>query len=519
MFREYEQGDIIDNYNLFVEVIANTGLKAKLFKLNKEGSCNGLTYAYKMYVHQGQREEYVLALMFIASLKHESQLNKLIEQYQQAEREGKEFIIPIKNHQLNFRKMITMLEMIHFSQDNASLNEIGVLWDKTYSFICKQNELVTHLKNMNLQDGQSVFISTGTHIFCIEKSKHGFYLFEPNNIDNNAINPLLKTEEALANTIIKNCKNFLSNDYVAFSAVFISYAFNSNPFLENAMQNINNAELDHYPAIKLLYDEYGQKKISRLDCALAIREVLVNEDLLSENFKNILIAINENINELSLFNYDKDSINQTAYVIKVTLLHLISKYNQITFLKKLLDKPDILINQAMTNGITPLFFASLKGHTEIVALFLNRKDCLINQATINGATPLLIASQLGHTEIVALLINHGALIDVGVEAKITILMNEAKRNDRDKVFNNILKSKYNNIIPSSLPNFTPLHAAIFFGHEKNVDALLNANADIHAKTGELSCLELARIMNHTKIINLLEDKLVLQENVVSVKNK
>ena len=55
--------------------------------------------------------------------------------------------------------------------------------------------------------------------------------------------------------------------------------------------------------------------------------------------------------------------------------------------------------------MTPLFAASIHGHTDVVALLLARKEIDVNQADEHfGANPLLIACGQGHVKIVKLLL-------------------------------------------------------------------------------------------------------------------
>ena len=65
------------------------------------------------------------------------------------------------------------------------------------------------------------------------------------------------------------------------------------------------------------------------------------------------------------------------------------------------------VNQAMSNGATPLFIAAQNGHTETAKLLLEKRAD-VNQAMSNGATPLYIAAQNDHRETVQLLITERA---------------------------------------------------------------------------------------------------------------
>jgi ankyrin repeat protein len=65
------------------------------------------------------------------------------------------------------------------------------------------------------------------------------------------------------------------------------------------------------------------------------------------------------------------------------------------------------VNLAMNGGLTPAFWASLNGHTDVLALLLE-KGADANQATNGGFTLVLAASQNGHTDALALLLEKGA---------------------------------------------------------------------------------------------------------------
>jgi hypothetical protein len=64
-----------------------------------------------------------------------------------------------------------------------------------------------------------------------------------------------------------------------------------------------------------------------------------------------------------------------------------------------------------------------------------------------------------------------------------------------------------------LSQFTPLHAAIFFGHAKIVDELIAAGANIEDKAGgKITALELALTMGHADIADKLKSKMALLDS-------
>ena len=55
--------------------------------------------------------------------------------------------------------------------------------------------------------------------------------------------------------------------------------------------------------------------------------------------------------------------------------------------------------QSYTDGETPLFWASIKGHVEVVKMLLAHLQINVNQGkTTDGATPLFVSYQNKHVE-------------------------------------------------------------------------------------------------------------------------
>ncbi len=67
----------------------------------------------------------------------------------------------------------------------------------------------------------------------------------------------------------------------------------------------------------------------------------------------------------------------------------------------------------------------------------------------------------------------------------------------------LLDAHLNGVAISSLSNFTPLHAAAFFGDIEAVRDLLSRGADFNQKADGISVLDLSKIMNHVAITELL----------------
>ena len=76
---------------------------------------------------------------------------------------------------------------------------------------------------------------------------------------------------------------------------------------------------------------------------------------------------------------------------------------------KVLIKAGGNVNQARTeDGTTPLFGASLNGHTDIVRLLLQHPNIDIHKKTNRGDSAIGMATDENHTEVVQLLKDAGA---------------------------------------------------------------------------------------------------------------
>eukprot|EP00942_MAST-04A_sp_MAST-4A-sp1_P001455 g1455.t1 len=106
--------------------------------------------------------------------------------------------------------------------------------------------------------------------------------------------------------------------------------------------------------------------------------------------------------------------HETINVIKastedgVTALYTAAKKGHTNFIKILFSKCKFLdVNNArMDNGETPLYAAACAGHINVVKLLLKLESIDVNKArTDNGKTPLYAAADAGHTNMVKLLLN------------------------------------------------------------------------------------------------------------------
>ena len=69
-------------------------------------------------------------------------------------------------------------------------------------------------------------------------------------------------------------------------------------------------------------------------------------------------------------------------------------------MQPLLSAPDIEVNRANNDGMTPLHIASAMGHEKVVLALLNVKDTEVNSEDNHGTTPLQWASNYGKLKVV-----------------------------------------------------------------------------------------------------------------------
>ena len=152
------------------------------------------------------------------------------------------------------------------------------------------------------------------------------------------------------------------------------------------------------------------------------------------------------------------------------LFNAIKERNTDKAIELINNEPDI--NSVLENGKTPLMFASLVGHTEIIQILINngaRSDLKSKHSFSKGWTALMIAAASGHTEIVRILIANGANI-------------HEKRDD----------------------GVSSLMLAVESGHTDTVKLLIDNNADVNDKNNyDMYSLMISAQKGHKAITQLL----------------
>ena len=177
---------------------------------------------------------------------------------------------------------------------------------------------------------------------------------------------------------------------------------------------------------------------------------------------------------------------------------------------KALLRAGAAINQAKTDGTTPLYIAAQNGHQPVVTVLL-AAGAAINLTTTNGATPLLIASNQGHQPVVTALLAAGADINLTTTNGATPLF-VAAQNGHLPVVTALLAAGAD-INQVATNGATPLLIASNQGHLPVVTALLAAGAAINqAKTDGTTPLYTATLFGHFQIVRALQ----LQQHAIMV---
>jgi len=105
-----------------------------------------------------------------------------------------------------------------------------------------------------------------------------------------------------------------------------------------------------------------------------------------------------------------------------TPLYWASTKGHVDVVRHLLSVKDIQVNQARDDGVTALFMASQKGHVDVVRLLLGAEGIEVNQADNDGTTALYMASQNGHVNVVRLLLGaEGVEVNQAMNDGVTAL--------------------------------------------------------------------------------------------------
>ena len=173
--------------------------------------------------------------------------------------------------------------------------------------------------------------------------------------------------------------------------------------------------------------------------------------------------------------------------------------------EELIDKIDIDQCDTMLHN-SPLHFAAFYNRI-VFARKIIAKGANLNQMNYLGATALTTAIEKGHTLIVRILINSPG-IDLSIVDKQGVsILHKAVSTGNAEILNFIIKNMNGKLSINCCTNYdnlTALHQAAYNGQLPMVKILVNAGADVNAKTNtNTTPLHLAAIKNHEKVIKYL----------------
>lgn len=208
----------------------------------------------------------------------------------------------------------------------------------------------------------------------------------------------------------------------------------------------------------------------------------------------------------------KAEINQASNN-GITALYLAAEHGHIETVKLLL-KAKAAVNPAKNQGVTSLLVAVQNNRIEIVKQLLEAK-AEVNIA-FGGFPPLHIAAQNGNVDLVNILLGQeGINCEASFEAIVNILIDIAKKKDREVSVEALLRKKGMRIDQKTRANLSPLHVAAFLGHFAVVEALLLKGAKPNAMTeNNISALEFAEAMGNTSIAELLQKAIAKQKKSI-----
>ena len=157
----------------------------------------------------------------------------------------------------------------------------------------------------------------------------------------------------------------------------------------------------------------------------------------------------------------------------------------------LLDKGANINAKDKSHDASALFYASHQGHDGIVRLLCER-GADVNQANALGDTPLIAAARNGHTTIVKLLCEQGVDPNAGVSCKgmkdktrwVATAIEEAAFHGHTSVVELLVSKGVDIEARNTINNYTALLAAASQGHELTVRCLLEARANVNARSAK-----------------------------------
>jgi len=183
-----------------------------------------------------------------------------------------------------------------------------------------------------------------------------------------------------------------------------------------------------------------------------------------------------------------------------TPLSISAQHGHVEVVQVLLDA-NAAVNQANETGESPLFIAVNGGHVDVIQVLLGA-GAAVNQARNDGLAPLNLAAHNGHGEIVVVLLAAGAIVNQAMENEVTPLYMAAQSGHGDVV--QVLLGAGAAVNQARNDGVTPLWVSAAQGHVDVVQALLSAGAVVNqARADGLTPLYMAALSGHADVMKLL----------------
>ncbi|TVY23462.1 Ankyrin repeat domain-containing protein [Lachnellula hyalina] len=201
--------------------------------------------------------------------------------------------------------------------------------------------------------------------------------------------------------------------------------------------------------------------------------------------------------------FQRDSISPTS---GTTLLHIASGWNLQSVVQKLMhDK--ILVDQKDSNSNTPLHWAALGGHEQMVTLLLDLGadiNTRNNEYSTCGSTPLMVAARNGHERLVRLLLNKGSDVN-GTNKTEGGALEEAVSTGSLPLVKLLIESG-GDVNSCNKRGMNPLYEAAVGRYEAIARLLIREGADVNIQGGMFgNPLQAATVATCEPIIRLLLD--------------
>lgn len=146
--------------------------------------------------------------------------------------------------------------------------------------------------------------------------------------------------------------------------------------------------------------------------------------------------------------------------------------NDVSRVKTLIEKDPSLVNVKDSWNRTPLHYAVITGHIELVQLFID-KGADLSTRTLEGDTPLNLALVLSRDkELIDILLEHNADYD-GSGSKALTMLQASARNGLDRMFNYLVEKEGGSIFADKEKNKWTLQDVVTGGSIELLEILID----------------------------------------------